>query len=52
MKRTNISGVTLSLNPAAFEASLLAHLEMTAFDFVDLAKKMRQPRWLCPRAPR
>jgi hypothetical protein len=27
-------------DPAAFKASLLAHLEMTASDFVDLAKKM------------
>ena len=31
-------------DPPAFEASLLAHLEMTASDFVDLAKKMRRYR--------
>ena len=31
-------------DPAAFEASLLVHLEMTASDFVDLAKKMRRYR--------
>ena len=31
-------------DPAAFEASLLAHLGMTASDFVDLAKKMRRYR--------
>jgi hypothetical protein len=31
-------------DPAAFEASLLAHLGMTASDFGDLAKKMRRYR--------
>jgi hypothetical protein len=31
-------------DPAAFEASLLASLGMTASDFVDLAKKMRRYR--------
>jgi hypothetical protein len=31
-------------DPAAFEASLLANLGMTASDFVDLAKKMRRYR--------
>lgn len=31
-------------DPAAFEASFLAHLGMTASDFGDLAKKMRRYR--------
>jgi hypothetical protein len=31
-------------DPPAFEASLLAHLGMTASDFVDLAQKMRRYR--------